>query len=411
MRVVRGRLIGGASASLDIGASLRAGLPHDVLSRLSGRRVAITAGSRGSVYLPEIIAKLCATLREIGAVPFVVACMGSHGGGTVRGQLEVLAACGVSTQTVYADVRASLKAVPMGRSLGGATPYMNSALASADAVVPIGQVALHPSGHVGLSSGLCKMLAVGAGGVTGARQAHAMGTWPVVREVGEWLAQNTSVALGVAFVEGGDGSLQRLDVVTPDRFLSTDMDLYEVAARSTDRLPDGAIDVLVVVEVGKDVSGTCMSPWVIGSERLYGDPAARKAIQQIVALRLTRQSCGNYLGLGQADFATYGLLRACRLWPTHLNLLTTTGATPSGTTEVHVPPAVPTERDAIETAMTMVRSKRPNVVVIESTARLREFWASEGLAAEWATNERVELESKALSFEMPFDRLGRLIWP
>ena len=285
----------------------RAGLRDSVRP---GARIAITAGSRGIRDLLAVLTAVVAAVREAGGDPFVVPCMGSHGGATAAGQRAVLESLGVTAESVGAEVVSSMAVVAAGESAFGGPVWAARDVAEADGVIVVNRVKPHTDFHGEVESGLVKMLVIGAGKHAGAISAHGHtirhGFPAVLRDHGERLLAKLPVLCGVALVEGPNERTAVLEVVRPEEFFSREHELLGRAYDLLPRLPFDQLDVLVVDELGKDASGTGMDTNVIGRVSFWGggERPVRPRITRIFVRGLTAATHGNACGIGMADFTT-----------------------------------------------------------------------------------------------------------
>ncbi len=364
-----------------------------------GARVAITAGSRGFAGYRAILRDLSSSLAERGFSPVLVPAMGSHGGGTVEGQLAVLAGLGIEPDTVPAAISRASPSVAVARTPRGRRLYCHETALAADAVVVVNRVKPHTAFDGAVQSGLVKMLAVGLGGPDGAAEAHRGGAQALeeaVLDLGEAQCRALPVLGAVATVEDAAGAMADLRVATcpagengraKDADASwrivRDLDArcLELAVDLGPHLPVEALDLLLVDWMGKDVAGTGLDPKVVGRRRVwdYPDPA-RPAVRRIVVFRLTPASSGNANGVGLADVTTRRLAGAIDWDKTLKNVTTTTF-----TARAVLPPAYPTDLEATLAALASLWLPDPRgakVMRIRDTRHLAEFWVSEALLAE-----------------------------
>jgi hypothetical protein len=333
--------------------------------------------------------------------------MGSHGGATAEGQTEILRRLGVTEHTTGAPVRATMETVVVGESESGAVAHVDRAAFDADGIIVLGRTKTHPESVGELASGLLKMCTVGLGKQAGAHQAHSHGLWPSVRAVPKLQLAKAKILCGVAVVENGYRQPCALEVVAPryDAFLESDMRLLRVAKTHLARIPFDALDLLVVDELGKTVSGAGMDPNIIGLWR-NSDAPHHPDYRRIVVLSLTHASLGNGLGVGMADFITRRFADEYDPAVSYVNLLT--ASEPGGNTrEGPLPIALESDRDAMEVGLfSSLAGPAPRVCRIASTARLDEMWVSDALLDEVAANSRLHVVQP--SAPLPFDAHGNL---
>ncbi len=373
-----------------------------------GARIAITAGSRGMGGFVELLAGIVDAVKEAGGEPFIIPGMGSHGGAVAEGQTEILRLLGVTDESVGAPVRATMETVELGPASNGAMTHLDRLARDADGIIVFGRTKTHPESAEGLASGLLKMTVVGLGKQPGAQQAHNHGLWDSVRRVPEVTIAKSKILCGVAVVENGYRQPLCIEVVEPkyEAFLESDRRLLKVAEPHVAHLPFDNLDLLIVDESGKTISGTGMDLNVIGKYRATGKGPHEPEIKRIVALSLTKPSLGNGLGIGLADFTTRRFMDAYDPGATYVNLLTATE--PDGTThEGPLPLALDSDREAIEVAMYSSLAKdTPRVCRIRSTARLDEMWISEALTEQARIDPKITIEEEPRTLE--FNSAGNL---
>lgn len=362
-----------------------------------GMRVALTAGSRGIAEIPRILAIVVRAVREAGGDPFIVPAMGSHGGATVEGQLEVLQGYGIDEQSIGAPIRATMDTVEFGQTASGATLHQDRHAAEADATIVVARVKAHTSFRSDIESGLCKMLSIGLGKQRGAESVHAHDLPESIKQVASLAIDRSNVALGLALVENASHQIYLVRAVRPAQFHDTDRELLKLSNSLLPRIPFDELDVLIVSELGKNISGTGMDPNVIGMWRRTGDPPTAPLYRRIVVLDVTPESDGNALGIGLADFTTDRLVKKMDLRKSYMNALTA-----DGLVTVRLPLILGSDREAIEVAL---KSSGANgggrLVWIRNTLALAEMFISEALVREAAQSGALELldEPRPLNFD------------
>lgn len=369
----------------DVSAEVARSFPPVARGRIPpGASVAITAGSRGVANIAEIVAAVAREVRALGAEPFVVPAMGSHGGATAEGQRAVLAGYGVTEDAVGCPILSSMETVVLGETPGGLSVHMDRAAAAADAIILLNRVKPHSILTGELGSGLCKMAAVGLGKRRGAEILHRAGLREHLPSAARVALERAPVRLGVVIVENALDQTYRIETVPASGIEAADRRLLAEARALLPRIPFDPIDVLIVDRVGKDISGTGMDPNVIGMHRRIGGPPER-VIRTIVALDLTDASHGNANGIGMADLVTERLRSGIDWEATYTNART--GGFLSG---AKLPPACATATDAVAVAMDAFDPRTVRAVRIRDTAHLEEFRVSEALLAEVADHPALE---------------------
>ena len=366
-------------AVADVRSAVRETLEEVELPRGS---VAVGVGSRGVGRVDEISAALVERLKEAGAEPFVVPAMGSHGASTAEGQKEVLAHLGVSEKRLGCPVRATMEAVEIGATASGVKVYMDRNAYEADAVVVVNRIKPHTAFRGEVESGPTKMLAIGLGKQKGAHSIHSAGWGNIHRtipEAAKVLVETGKVAFGLGILETPEEEPYRIEAIPAGDLAGREAPLLEEAKRNLPRLPFDEIDVLVVDEIGKNVSGDGADPNVTGR---YPTPYATGGpeVNRMVFLGLTEETGGNANGAGMADVVTERLASGMDRTATYLNALTSTAPA-----AVRLPMVMPTDRLAVAAALEMcagVEPKNARVVRIQNTLRLRRIQVSEALFEE-----------------------------
>jgi hypothetical protein len=373
-----------------------------------GAKIAITAGSRGIGGFVELLNGIIDAVASAGGKPFLIPAMGSHGGATAEGQTEILRRLGVTPENVPVPVHATMETCALGASDSGAEAHLDRIAAEADGIIVFGRVKTHPENAEGVASGLLKMTAVGLGKQRGAQQAHSHGLWKSVEAVPKITFAKAKIILGVAVVESAFRHPVHIEVIpgSYEAFLDADKRLLKVAAPHVAKIPFQKLDLLIVDELGKTISGTGMDLNVIGDWRLKGG-ARQPDFFRIVALSLTHGSLGNGLGIGLADFTTQRFARDFDFDATYANLLTATEPGAMNTNEGRLPLALSSDREAIEVALqSSLANDHPRVCRIKNTAALDEFFASEALLNDVNANSQLSILENAQP--LSFDPAGNL---
>ena len=394
----------------DIPRAVREALARASLPVKRGDTVAVGAGSRGIANYATVVKAAVDYLQEIGARPFIFPAMGSHGGGTPEGQLSVLEHYGVSERTMGVPCRATMEVVQVGEALGMPV-WLEQGAAGADWIGLINRVKPHTDFKGSIESGLFKMMTIGLGKYKGAIQYHRMnvrhGYETVITSVGREMLRTGKIAFGLGIVENGYDDTAFIEAFNADDLEEGERRLLKEARANLARLPFPALDLLLVEQIGKNISGAGMDTNVIGRpsnphESFPNDPR----ILWIVALDLTDNTYGNATGIGNADFTTRRLVEKIDMKATLINCLA--ACAPGG---AKLPPAFDTDREAIEAALSCTGLLTPEtearVVRIKNTLMLGEIEVSESLLAEVAKRENLTRLTEPA--ELRFDGLGNLI--
>ncbi len=406
-RMVRVRQTFARPQVADIPATARATLAACGHPIRRGDVVAIGTSSRGINNYAAIVKASIDHLLELGARPFIFPAMGSHGGGTPEGQLSVLDHYGINERTMGVPIRATMEVVQVGETLDMPV-WLEKNAAAADWIGIVNRVKPHTDFKGSIESGLFKMLTIGLGKQQGAAQYHRAnvrrGYETVITAVGREMLAKARIAFGLGIVENGYDETARIEAFNAANLEVGERRLLEDARRWMARLPFSAFDVLVVEEMGKNISGAGMDTNVIGRPSNPHEPFPNDPkILWIVALDLTDKSYGNATGIGNADFATRRLVDKIDMKATLLNCVT--ACAPNG---AKVPATYDTDLAAIETAISCAgkTGDEARVVRIKNTLMLGEIEVSEALLSEVA--KRPELTVLGDPKLMAFDAAGML---
>jgi len=368
-----------------------------------GMTVAVGAGSRGIANYDVIVRTVCEELVQLGGRVFIVPAMGSHGGATAEGQLDVLAHYGITEKEIGFPVKSSMEVVELGRT-GELIVFQDRQAAAADAIVLVNRIKPHTDFHGPLESGLVKMAAIGLGKQKGAYQFHQatarIGHARALLEVGREVLKLSKIAFGVGIIENPLHQIARVVAVPCASMEQDEMKLLDEARRLMPRLPFDEVDLLMVDEMGKNLSGSGLDTNVIrriteGSFVVPGDSPVRR----IYVRSLHPDSYGNAAGVGLADFVHDRLVAAMDSQATTINCIT--ALMPAN---ARVPLHFPTDRQALETALETTGCRDPReakVLWIKNTLSCEHLMASEAFAEQTRLRSdlRLETEPAPLVFE------------
>jgi hypothetical protein len=375
-----------------------------------GQTVAITVGSRGIANIAVITKAIVEHFKRLKAVPFIVPAMGSHGGGTAEGQRQIVEGYGVTEDYVGAEIRSSMETVIIDKTPQGIPVHFDRHASAADHVVVAGRVKPH-TGFVGeIESGLHKMMLIGLGKHAGAKIYHRAITdfsWlEIVSAVADSVLNKCKIVCGVGIVENAYDETALVAAVQPQDFLRREKELLVLAKQWMPRLPFKKVDLLIVDELGKDISGSGMDTNVIG--RKYNDHRATDqdnvAVKTIFVRGLTEATHGNACGIGMAEFTNERTIAAIDKRITAINAITG-GHVPAASQPV----SLETDRDVLEAAFPTIgltEPERARVLHISNTLRLAELLASEAYLP--MIESRDDLEVVDEPHEMEFDEDGNL---
>lgn len=299
------------------------------LQRLpDGATVAVTAGSRGIANVVTILQTIVDWLKERGAEPFILPAMGSHGGATAEGQKELLAKLGITEASMGCEIRASMAVEQVATGSPDYPIYVSEAALNADAILLANRIKIHTDFVDGeVESGLCKMAVIGLGKQQGAESAHNAATATSFRDVlPEWgpkIISETPVVGGLAILENGDDETAAVRGIPGTNILERERELFERSLELFPTLPVDDLDLLVIDDIGKHISGTGMDTNVVGRFNIHGEPEPdTPAITRLYVRSLTEKTDGNGLGIGLADFVHHDAVEALNLEETYINAIT-----------------------------------------------------------------------------------------
>ena len=373
---------------------------------LTGKSVAVAVGSRGIRSQPPVVKALVNELRKAGAEPFIVPAMGSHGGGTAEGQQKIIEGYGMGEADTGAPIRSSMDVVQV--AMAGDMPvYCDRIAYEADHIIAVNRVKPHTSFRGPVESGLCKMLVIGLGKHTGAVEFHRRGMavfGTILPPTAKAFIANTKLLSAVAIVENGYERLHTCELVPPDQVIERDTELQALSKTLIPRLLLDKIDILIVDQIGKEISGAGMDPNVTGRNASNSKDFGGPDIHRIIVCDLTPGTEGNATGMGVADLTTQRMVRKINWTKTYVNLAT--AGSPGGAA---LPMVANNDLEAMYLAMRscpMAAAESVRVVRVENTLDLGEIWISEAMAADAKTHADMTVSGAA--FDLPFDDAGHL---
>jgi hypothetical protein len=381
----------------------------------AGARIGVACGSRGIRGIAGITKAAVDWLREQGADPFIIPAMGSHGGGTAEGQTHLIRHFGVTPEAMGCPVRAEMDTRSLGRTADGIDVRLSEVAWHSDGIVLINRIKPHTDYKGPLESGLTKMCAIGLGKRDGAREIHrnlfTAGLGGAIRSVARVQLGTGKVLGGIGILENAYHETARIVGVPPEGLLDVEAGLLEQARRLMGRLPLDEIDVLVCDRMGKNISGTGLDTNVIGRS-IHGYTAGvpwcegMPSVLRIVVLDLTRESDGNAVGMGLAEYVPERFASRVDHRVTSLNSIT--ACAPAG---ARTPIVLPDDHTAIATAIqtSRLRPEGPRVVHVRDTLELVEVRVSEACRPLLEGRDDVEIMSEPEA--MRFDDTGCLVSP
>lgn len=371
-----------------------------------GMRIAITCGSRGVANIAAITKAIVDAVYERGAKPFVFPAMGSHGGATASGQVQILESYGVTEKFLGCPIVSTMETVHVGDTSFGMEVYVDRAAFEADGIILCNRVKAHTAFRGKYESGILKMAVIGMGKQKGADSVHQDGfsaLGEMLPEIAHVIFDRTKILGAVAVVENAFDQTCLISGMDRDEVFDREPELLEYAKKRMAGILFPDIDVLVVDRIGKDISGDGMDPNITGRfcvPHVKGD----LKVQHIAVLDLTEETHGNCNGLGLADVTTKRLVDKIDVDITYPNVLTST---------VLVTPKIPmfthSDKTCIQLALktcNYIDRANPRIVHIRDTMHLEEIEISEAMLEEAKGQERIEIVSEPTDWD--FDENGNL---
>jgi hypothetical protein len=391
----------------DVPAAVRAAIGKLPPMDYAGKRIAITAGSRGIPHIVEVLHTLVAHLRGLGADPFIVPAMGSHGKATAEGQVALLAGYGITENSVGAPIHASMDVVQVATLDEGIPLFCDRLAYESDGIVLCNKIQAHSAFKGEIESGLAKMMAIGLGKHQGAFNLHQAGFQAfadIMPRAGEALAKADPILFGLAMLINAHGEIALMEALPPARIVEREKELLRESKRIASKLYMPEIDVLIVDEIGKDISGAGMDPNVTGrpSSRLPGFVAP--PIQRVIVRGISQVSHGNGNGIGNADFTTLACANTIDFDAMYTNAIT------AGVSEgAKMPLILASDRAALVVAIDMsvgVTAETAKIVRIKNTKKLFTIQASQACLP--LIEACPELSAAGPASPMRFDGAGML---
>ena len=371
-----------------------------------GMNIAITVGSRGIANIPLIVKSVVAEVKKRGAFPFIIPAMGSHGGATAEGQVEVLKGLGVTEESAGCDIRSSMEVYEIGKTSAGIPVYIDQHAYHADGIILMNRIKPHTDFKKDLESGIVKMASIGMGKHKQALALHAHGIKGIrdmMPEVGRFVIHNTNTLFGIGIVENAKEDTAIIEAISPKDIEEREKELLIKAFELMPALPADQIDILVVDEIGKDFSGTGMDTNIIGRVRVLDvEEPKNPSIKYIIASNLSEASQGNALGIGLAHLTTRRLFEKIDIKSMNENVITSTFLD-----RAKIPIVLESDREALTVALRAtwgVDPKNARIVRIPNTLHIEELYVSEVIYHELKNQDHIEVV-EGLS-EVEFDENG-----
>jgi hypothetical protein len=369
-----------------------------------GMSIAITAGSRGVANIEKIFKGIIDHVQKLGGKPFIFPAMGSHGGATAEGQIEVLASYNITERTMGVPIRSSMETVIIGHTPDGQSVYLDKIASQADGIIVVGRIKPHTAFRGTYESGLLKMMVIGMGKQKGAESCHMEGFGRMAHNVETYadiILKNARILFGIGLIENAFDDTSKIEAIPTNEIKKREKDLLVEAKQLMPQIMFPKFDILVIDQIGKNFSGDGADPNI---STTYSTPYASGGpeFQRYVVLDLSEETHGNAIGIGMADFTTKRVYDKMDFDKTYPNALTTTVV--SG---VRMPMVLRNDRLALQAAIfccTEIDKAKPRIVRIMNTSHIENIWISEPLVPEALTNKKIEIIQPA--GEVKFDRDG-----
>ena len=368
--------------------------------------IAITVGSRGIANIPLIVKSVADEIKKRGATPFIIPAMGSHGGATAAGQIEVLDGLGVTEESTGCEIRSSMEVVEVGKTSAGIPVYVDKHAYHADGIIVMGRVKPHTDFKKDIESGILKMASIGMGKHKQALALHTYGIRGIrdmMPEVGKVAIGNSNTLFGIAIVENAHEETAIIEAIHPDEIENRERELLKRAFALMPSLPVDEMDILVVDEIGKNYSGTGMDTNIIGRIRVLGvEEPEKPSVKYVIASNLSEASHGNALGIGLSDLTTKRLFDKIDLKTMNENVVTSTFLD-----RAKIPIVLDSDREALKAALRAtwgVPAQDARIVRIPNTLHIGELFVSEVIFNELKDKENIEVLEGL--HEMKFDADG-----
>jgi hypothetical protein len=377
-----------------------------------GHRVLLTAGSRGIDSMKDVLAACVEAVRSVGGEPFLQPAMGSHGGAKAAMQVKVLTHLGITEESMGAPIYSDWDIVEVGRaqaSDGDVPVYADRAAVEADHVLILNRIKEHTEYMGDTESGILKMAVVGLGRQPGAESMHRLAVnitfYKAIHAIARVLFKELNILGGIALLEDHRNQLRRVEAVPARDVFDREPELLKESQQHRAKLPFDRLDILLVDQIGKDISGSGFDTKVIGRiMNIYERECDTPKITRIVFRDLTEGSEGNATGLGLADYTTRRAVEKIDFEATRINCMT--GGSPE---KGRVPITLPTDRGALDAAFTTIGLWRPETVKVAWISNTKDLeWLAVSSALAKSGRDRSDIEVRGELFDLPFDSRDNL---
>ncbi|MBN1994042.1 MAG: DUF2088 domain-containing protein [Anaerolineae bacterium] len=370
--------------------------------------IALAVGSRGIAGIAEIVRTTADFIKSRGGLPFIIPAMGSHGGATAEGQIEILASYGITTAAMDAPIRSSMETVELTKNDSPNRVFMGRYAYEADGVILINRIKPHTDYHGLYESGLAKMCVIGLGKHAQALEIHSFGVYglrELIPLTAKQILATGKIIAGIALVENAYDKTMVINVLKADEIMVEEPKLLETARANMPKLPVDKIDILMVDRLGKNISGVGLDPNIIGRIKIRGEAEPdRPLIKSIMVSDLTEETHGNALGLGLADVITQRLFNKIDLAATYENIVTS-----SFLERGKIPLIAQNDGQAYAWARRgcgLIPEGQERVIRIQDTLHLDQVYVSKAVLAEIISRPDLEVSGEPVDM---FDSHGKML--
>ena len=376
---------------------------------VNGKKIGVGVGSRGIRNIDLITKVVCQQIRENGGTPYIIPAMGSHGGATSEGQERVLKSLGIDADTCQAEVLSSMTVDEIGKIENEVPVYYSSAAFTMDYCICINRIKAHTKFKGKVESGLLKMLCIGLGKHKGAIAYHTFalkyGFYPTLEKIGRQVLNKSNFKFGIGIIENAYDETMAIELIDADHLIQKESELLLIAKKNMPGLPVNELDVLIVSQIGKDISGAGMDPNITGraADLMEDDFSGNLKTTRLGILNLSPGSKGNSLGIGNADFISEKVFNDLDYEATIMNVLTGVSLKKG-----FIPIRMPNDQKVIQACFTTIGPKPPETVaaiIINNTLDLKNYYISEPLNNQLSNHPNCNICDKQ---PLTFDDSGNL---
>ena len=370
-----------------------------------GKRICITAGSRGLSNIVLITRTVVDCVKELGGEPFIIPAMGSHGGATAEGQRGILKSYNITEETMGCPIVSSMETVKIGHAEEiDEDVQIDKNAFGADGIIVMNRIKAHTGFKGKYESGLMKMMTIGLGKQAGAYVAHSQGDDAMPERlfsIGSEIIRKAPVIMGIGLMENAFDKTYRIEFVEPDKIADTEPGLLLDAKANMGRIFLDACDVIILEKIGKNYSGGGMDPNVVGRSRL---PIGIKS-ERMGIWGLSEESHGNATGMGRADVGTMDFFKQISFNDTYPNAITD-----HDSSTYKIPLIMDNEKECLQACMAIclkMDPENPRIVILKNSLEIESMLISEALIPEAKTKPQLDVETEP--FELEFDENGKLL--